>query len=87
MSLVTEMFPKLSGGETFIERAHPGAAIGEATKVVTSPAVKIWDNLNYRNPQTGAPEGSVAIMKERMLRFLLLRTKKIARPYRRMRFA
>jgi hypothetical protein len=39
----------------------------DAAEVAMLPGVEIWKRLNRRNPETGAPEGTVAIMRERML--------------------
>jgi hypothetical protein len=91
MTLANEFFPKLSGGNSGGERL-----VKEGTKIVSDaseaamiPGAKIWERLNRRNPQTGAPEGAVAIMKERMFRMFTLRARKMfSRPYGRcMQFA
>lgn len=69
--------------ETLVDRAFKGTTRGlaTATKVATVPAAHIWERLNYRNPQTGAPEGAVAVLKERMLaKLLALRVVKRRRP-------
>jgi hypothetical protein len=89
MSLAQEFFPKLSGGETFIDEALPQATmmLSDASRAVTSLPAKVWDSLNRINPQTGVPEGSVAIMKKRMLAMLMLRTRKTHSHLYRIRLA
>lgn len=41
------------------------AGIGFAAGAATSPAKRVWEGLNRRNPTTGQAEGSLAIMKQR----------------------
>lgn len=82
MSLPTEIFPKFYGG-MFVEETFKSVKIlGDATRVVSSPATKIWESWNRRNPQTGMPEGAMAVMKDRMLKMLFLRSRKSLYPYR-----
>lgn len=86
MSLATEMFPKLSGGENFVTRTSPNVAkiIGDAVTVVTSPAARASKSLYRSNPETGRPEGALAVMKEQLLRRMFrLRRQKSRFSYRR----
>lgn len=86
MSVTTEVFPKLYP-KTFVEEASPQVAgiFGSAARAATGPAVRASDNLYRRNSQTGAPEGVLAYVKERIIAMLFLRRRKIhSRPYRRM---
>jgi uncharacterized membrane protein YgcG len=51
-------------------QANYGAAIagavGAGAAAATAPGRKAWESLNRRNPQTGAPEGSVAMAKHEL---------------------
>jgi hypothetical protein len=39
------------------------AGIGMGATAVSAPGRRVWENLNRRNPTTGAPEGSLAIRR------------------------
>ena len=58
---------------------------GKAARAVALIAEPIEESLNGRDPHTGEPVGSLAIIKDRMLRWAFRKT--LARPYRRLRFA
>ncbi|MGI8420548.1 MAG: hypothetical protein ACR2LN_07970 [Candidatus Levyibacteriota bacterium] len=42
------------------------AGLGFAAGAATAPGKGVWESLNHKNPTTGAPEGSLAVMKQRM---------------------
>jgi hypothetical protein len=51
---------------------------------VSSPGRKTWESLNRRNPQTGAPEGALAVRKAKFVRDLpVVGRRVIARDRRR----
>lgn len=51
-----------------------GAAVASglsmAAGATTAPARKVWENVNRRNPTTGAPEGALAVRRAQMVRNL-----------------
>lgn len=50
---------------------------GLATKIVAAPAKEAFRRLNHRNPETGAPEGSLAVMKSQLIRRVFSRRPRI----------
>jgi len=44
--------------------ASIAAGIGLGAAAATAPGRKVWDNLNRRNSQTGAPEGPLAVRRQ-----------------------
>lgn len=42
------------------------AGVGMGATAVSSPGRRAWENLNRRNPTTGAPEGALAIRKAQL---------------------
>lgn len=42
------------------------AGVGLGATAVSAPGRRIWENLNRRNPTTGAPEGALAIRKSQL---------------------
>ena len=41
------------------------AGLGFAAGMATSPGKKAWESLNHKNASTGAPEGALAVMKQK----------------------
>jgi hypothetical protein len=44
------------------------AGVGLAAAAFSAPGRRTWENLNRRNPQTGAPEGALAVRRAQVVR-------------------
>jgi len=65
--------------------ASIAAGIGMGAAAFSSPGRRVWENLNRKNPNTGAPEGALAVRRAEMIRRMpVVGRRVIARDKRRV---
>ena len=82
MALAGTFFQEFYPGTFLDKKALPEitGTFGASARAVGESAERALRKFNQRDPQTGAPEGALAVIKDQMIARLALRKRKMHRP-------